>query len=228
MFTIFLLREGLIKFMHTIKPVTIIKITSVLLITGFLFWFNWRYVNLGPEDIKTVFHGFGWAGPIVFVAVYIFRPLVLFPASILSLAGGLIFGPFLGMALIITGAAGGATLSFWIARKLGKNIAAKNWTGKAEKIQNQLEKNGFIYILSLRLIPVLNFDLISYLSGISKISFRHFLIGTVIGIVPATFAYSFLGSSFASGDMTVIIFALSLFVIISLVPLLLKKRVSHL
>jgi uncharacterized membrane protein YdjX (TVP38/TMEM64 family) len=58
---------------------------------------------------------------------------------------------------------------------------------------------GFFYVVTLRLIPLFNFDLISYTAGISKVRYQSFLFGTLLGIVPGTFAYNFLGSSFADG-----------------------------
>ncbi|PYZ95287.1 TVP38/TMEM64 family protein [Salipaludibacillus keqinensis] len=198
----------------------------VLFIVGFLLWINIQYVQLTPEDIREAILPFGWLAPLIYVLIYTIRPLVLFPASILSLAGGLLFGPILGTVAIVVGASSGAILSFWVARKLGKNIAAKKWTGKGEKIQSQLEENGFFYVLTLRLIPLFNFDMISYLSGISKVKFRHFMVGTVVGMIPGSFAYSFLGASFVEGDAFLILTAVSIFILVSTVPFLFRKRLN--
>ncbi|WP_233254181.1 TVP38/TMEM64 family protein [Salipaludibacillus keqinensis] len=212
--------------MDKIGKKTLMKGAIVLFIVGFLLWINIQYVQLTPEDIREAILPFGWLAPLIYVLIYTIRPLVLFPASILSLAGGLLFGPILGTVAIVVGASSGAILSFWVARKLGKNIAAKKWTGKGEKIQSQLEENGFFYVLTLRLIPLFNFDMISYLSGISKVKFRHFMVGTVVGMIPGSFAYSFLGASFVEGDAFLILTAVSIFILVSTVPFLFRKRLN--
>ncbi|RNA70288.1 TVP38/TMEM64 family protein [Alteribacter keqinensis] len=167
---------------------------------------------------------FGWFSPVIYILIYTLRPLVLFPASVLSITGGLSFGPLLGTVYTLAGAAGSAAVAFWTARKLGKNIG-KGSAGKGKAIQNQLEKKGFFYVLVLRLIPLFNFDLISYAAGISKVRFSAFILATVIGMTPGVFAFTYLGSSFVDGGFGTLIFAGSLFLIIMLVPLFFKDQV---
>ncbi|WP_308216575.1 TVP38/TMEM64 family protein [Pseudalkalibacillus decolorationis] len=127
----------------------------------------------------------------------------------------------------VIGATAGAVLSFLVARHLGKNIAHHKGKGNLAKIQHQLDRNGFYYVLMLRFIPLINFDLISYCSGISKVRFRSFFFGTLIGIIPGTFAYNFLGSSFVDSNPTVIVTAIVVFIFLSVVPILVKRWLSH-
>jgi uncharacterized membrane protein YdjX (TVP38/TMEM64 family) len=89
--------------------------------------------------------------------------------------------------------------------------------GNAKKIQAQIEVNGFLYVLLFRFIPVFNFDLISYLAGISKVRLSSFFFGTLIGIIPGTFAYNFLGSSMISSNPMIIITAVIVFVVLTFV-----------
>ncbi|WP_246056168.1 TVP38/TMEM64 family protein [Alteribacter natronophilus] len=127
----------------------------------------------------------------------------------------------------LIGASGSAALAFITARYLGKNIAGKEWKGRYKKIQNQLEKRGFFYVLTLRMIPVFNFDLISYAAGVSKVRFIPFITATALGMIPGVFAYTYLGSSFVDGGAGTWIFAGSLFVIVMLVPLLFREKVRQ-
>lgn len=206
---------------------TAIKGLAIAIFIGFLLWFNNAYLEITPEQIRNWILSFGWFAPFLYIILYTLRPLILFPASILSLTGGLAFGALFGTIFTIIGATAGAVVSFLIARKLGKNLAQKAWTGKSAMIQNQLEKKGFYYVVLLRFIPILNFDMISYLAGISKVTFQSFFFGTLVGIIPGTFAYNFLGASIVDGDWATIIVAVLIFLIIMFVPIFTSKKVKE-
>ncbi|TDL74909.1 TVP38/TMEM64 family protein [Peribacillus frigoritolerans] len=188
-----------------------------------LVWFNHNVLHLAPEEIRGWILSCGWAAPVLFILIYTIRPLILFPASIMSLAGGLAFGPVWGTFYTVIGATLGAVLSFGLARVLGENlfrVRLEKW----RKLETQLWEKGFLYILLLRLIPVFPFDLVSYAAGISKVKFWAFLFGTLLGIIPGTFAYNFLGSSFFQGKTLYVIIAAAVFILVTLIPLFLKKR----
>ncbi|MGG4491242.1 TVP38/TMEM64 family protein [Metabacillus idriensis] len=188
-----------------------------------LVWFSHKVLHLAPEEIRGWILSFGSAAPVLFILIYTIRPLILFPASIMSLAGGLAFGPIWGTFYTIIGATLGAVLSFGLARVLGENlfrVRLEKW----RKLETQLREKGFLYILLLRLIPVFPFDLVSYAAGISKVKFWAFLFGTLLGIIPGTFAYNFLGSSFFQGKTLYLIIAVTVFILVTTIPLFLKKR----
>ncbi|KQX68144.1 TVP38/TMEM64 family protein [Paenibacillus sp. Root444D2] len=196
-----------------------------IVVIGGLLWLNYKVLHLGPEDIRAWILSFGWASPVLFIFIYAVRPLILFPASVLSLTGGLAFGPVWGTVYTIVGATIGAVLSFWLARFLGNKLVSTRSKEKWGKLEKQLQQKGFIYILLLRLIPIFPFDLISYGAGVAKVNFSAFLFGTLLGIIPGTFAYSFLGSSFLHEKKSYIVIAVIVFVLVTLIPLVLKKRV---
>lgn len=209
------------------KKINKINIVLLIGITVLLFWFGHSYLNFTTEQIRNWILSFGLIAPVVFIVAYTIRPLVFFPASVLSLAGGLAFGTLWGTIYTVIGATMGVVLSFWIARHLGKNITQKNGKGNVAKIQHQLDKNGFYYVLMLRFIPLINFDLISYCAGISKVRFPSFFFGTLIGIIPGTFAYNFLGNSFVNSNPTIIATAIVVFIMLSVIPILVKKWLSR-
>jgi uncharacterized membrane protein YdjX (TVP38/TMEM64 family) len=210
-----------------LKKKTVLKILIILLTIGFLLWFNNEYIQTTPVEIRNWILSFGWFAPFLFMIIYTLRPLILFPASILSLAGGLAFGAAFGTIFTVIGATAGAVLSFIIARKLGKNVAKKEWTGKSATVQRQLEEKGFFYVVLLRFIPILNFDMISYLAGISKVKLRAFFFGTLFGIIPGTFAYNFLGASIVDGDWVTVLLAIAIFLLVMFIPILTSKRLKQ-
>lgn len=203
----------------------IVRIILLLMIIGGLIWFSRSYLNINPTDIKEWILSFGMWAPILYILLYTIRPLIFFPASVLSITGGLAFGALMGTVYTVIGATLGAVVAFLVAKKLGTGlIKQKDGAGKVEQIQRQLEKNGFIYVLIFRLLPIFNFDLISYAAGLSKVRLLPFFLATLIGIIPGTFTYNFLGSSIVSKDPRIIIGAVTVFVVLTIVPWYIQKR----
>ncbi|KIL51472.1 hypothetical protein KP77_09840 [Jeotgalibacillus alimentarius] len=157
--------------------------------------------------------------------MYTVRPFILFPASVLSLAGGLAFGPLYGTLLTMTGATAGAVLAFIFAKKAGAKRVEEKLGNRGEKLQHKLEYNGFFIVLLLRLVPLFNFDLISYAAGASKLRLLPFALATLIGIIPGTFAYTFLGFSTGSDSTQTIIIAVTIFAVIFIIPMLFRERI---
>ncbi|WCK52955.1 TVP38/TMEM64 family protein [Aneurinibacillus sp. Ricciae_BoGa-3] len=200
------------------------KLMLLLVVVGLLLWINHTYIHATPQSIRDWILSFGWIAPLLYILLYTVRPLLLFPASILSLSGGLAFGTLFGTVYTVIGATLGAALSFLVARYLGKDLVRKQWTGNWGKLETKLAEQGFLYVFLLRLIPLFPFDLISYISGISKVHFRAFVYGTLFGIIPATFAYNFFGASLTKGTVKDIILAILMFLAALIIPLLFKKK----
>ncbi len=205
---------------------TIFKISMIVLVVGFFIWFNYGYLDLQPQDIRTWILSFGWIAPFVFVTVYTLRPLILFPVTILSLSGGLAFGTVVGSVLTLLGCVGGATISFWIARKFGKGLRPKTDRGLLEKLEEQMASRGFIYVLFVRLLPFVPFDLVSYASGVSRIRFRAFFMATLIGAIPGTIIYNFIGSRLAEGNFLASAIAFAILLIVTSILLIYRKKMG--
>lgn len=189
-----------------------------------IIWLSRSVFNVDATGLRSWILSFGLWAPAIYIVIYTIRPLVFFPASVLSIAGGLAFGAWQGTLYTIIGATLGAMLSFSVAKTMGKSLVRKEWTGNAGKIQSQMEQNGFLYVLLFRFIPVINFDLISYAAALAKVRFLPFALATFIGIIPGTFAYNFLGSSFISGNPRVIILAVLVFSLLTIVPILIRNQ----
>ncbi|WP_404407065.1 TVP38/TMEM64 family protein [Jeotgalibacillus malaysiensis] len=200
-------------------------IIIVIIVTALII-LNQTVLDLSPERIRNWILSVGVLAPILYIALYTFRPFILFPASVLSLAGGLAFGPLYGTLLTMTGATAGAVLAFMFAKKAGAKRVEEKLGHRGERLQHQLEHNGFLVVLLLRLVPIFNFDLISYAAGASKVRLLPFALATVIGIVPGTFAYTFLGFSTVSDSAETFIIAVTIFAVIFIIPLLYRKKIK--
>lgn len=202
----------------------VIKWSLAALAIVLVIWLSRSVFDVNAEGLRNWILSFGLWAPLFYIIAYTIRPLIFFPASVLSIAGGLAFGAWMGTLYTIIGATLGAALSFVVAKTVGKSLVKKQWTGNAAKIQTQMEQNGFLYVLLFRLIPVINFDLVSYLAAIAKVRFVPFVLATLIGIIPGTFAYNFLGSSFVSGNPQIIAAAVAVFIVLTVVPILIRNR----
>lgn len=115
-------------------------------------------------------------------------------AAIFSLSGGLLFGLFEGAILNILSAAIGATLLFLLARyAVGDRIKARAGPF-LKRMSEGFERHAFNYLLFLRLIPVFPFWAVNLAPALLGVPLRTFILGTILGIIPGTLAYTAFGS----------------------------------
>ncbi|HAZ39847.1 TVP38/TMEM64 family protein [Exiguobacterium sp.] len=170
----------------------------------------------------------GLTGMLLYVLAYTVRPLVFFPASLLTVFGGYTYGPWLGTLLDVIGAGTGGLLSFWIARLLGRRGVEKLiGKGKLNVLDDRIATNGFLVVLIVRLIPLFPFDAISYASGLSKIRFKQFAIANYIGIIPGAFVYNNIGSSLRDPFSWQFFLAIGLYVLFFAVGLVAQQILKN-
>ena len=136
-----------------------------------------------------------------FMLIYIVQTGLSLPgATILSLAAGALFGPWLGTLYAVTAAGIGAGLAFLACRYLFRDVVVKKFGVKLEGINRELEGRGLNYLLFLRLVPVFPFFLINLAAGLTRLPLRTFLLGTFVGIIPGGFVYVNAGAGLAAID----------------------------
>ncbi|NQX70011.1 TVP38/TMEM64 family protein [Paenibacillus alba] len=181
--------------------------------------------SLDLDVITEWLRDLGPLGGLFYIIVYTLRPLVLFPATPLTLYGGYVFGAFWGTIYDFIGAGAGALLSFYITRKWGRSSFQRIL--KSKKLQSfdqKAEQRGFMVILYMRLMPFFPFDGISYGAGLSKIRFWDYTWGTLIGIIPGAVVYNVFGASFQEIGSWKFYAAIAMYVLFAGVPLIFKKR----
>ncbi len=140
----------------------------------------------------------GLKGVLAFILAYAgFVALSVPGAALLTIAGGFLFGPWLGTSYAVIGATLGATLVFWAARfgLAGLLARAGPWI---RQFETGFRDNALSYLLVLRLIPVFPFWLVNLVAGAVGLSLPVYLLGTFIGIIPVTFVYASLGNGFGT------------------------------
>jgi uncharacterized membrane protein YdjX (TVP38/TMEM64 family) len=166
---------------------------------------------------------------VIYIVFYIVVVALSIPgASILTILGGFFFGPFVATGYINVGATLGAFIIFIAARFFIGEMVQNKYGEKLKKFNEEIEKNGSNYLITLRLIPIFPFWLINLFAGVTKIKPITFLWTTSLGIIPGSFAYAYSGYAVAKlgaepGVPKNLIFAFLLLAILSIVPVVYKK-----
>jgi uncharacterized membrane protein YdjX (TVP38/TMEM64 family) len=119
-------------------------------------------------------------------------------ATLLTIVGGLLFGWLAGALVTIIAATSGATIIFIAAKTSFETVFTRKAGSLLNKIKDGFARDAFNYLLFLRLTPVFPFWLVNIASALSGVRLKIFVAATALGIIPATFAFSFVGSGLDS------------------------------
>jgi uncharacterized membrane protein YdjX (TVP38/TMEM64 family) len=163
----------------------------------------------------------------VFVACYVMLAAVGVPGrGLMTLAAGFLFGGVIGPVLVILTATTGATMAFLSARLVLRKWVRSHYADRLRPIERGVERNGFNYLLTLRLVPILPMLVVNLGCGISGIKLRTFIIATVLGTIPGSIIFTQAGrhlrSIHSSGDVLspAGVAILGLLAVLALVPVL--------
>jgi pyruvate/2-oxoglutarate dehydrogenase complex dihydrolipoamide dehydrogenase (E3) component/uncharacterized membrane protein YdjX (TVP38/TMEM64 family) len=135
---------------------------------------------------------------LVFFAVYVAATAVSIPgAIILTLAGGAIFGFWLGLLLISFASSIGALLAFLVSRYLLRDVLQRKFKSSFQAINQGIERDGVFYLLTLRLVPLFPFWLINLLMGLTQLRAIRFYTVSQIGMLPGTAVFVNAGTQLA-------------------------------
>lgn len=84
-------------------------------------------------------------------------------------------------------------MAFYLSRIFGKAFVDKILRGKALELDERIEKEGFMIILLMRLSVIFPFDGLSYAAGFTKVKYKDFILGTMLGVIPEMITYCFIG-----------------------------------
>jgi uncharacterized membrane protein YdjX (TVP38/TMEM64 family) len=144
-------------------------------------------------QLQAQLQGLGPWAPAWFFCLKVLTVIFALPSAPVTIAGGVIFGFWAGLFLNISAATGGAALTFWLSRRLGRVEIEKRLRGRLHALDAQLSTHGLWAMLFLRLVPLFPFNAINYGAGLTGISFRAYVLGTLIGITPGAAVFTGLG-----------------------------------
>lgn len=155
------------------------------------------FSQITVEKFKETIESWGIWGPVAYIVFYIMRPLILFPAAILSASAGAIWG-LKGFLYLQIAANLSANAEFFMARYFARGTVEKFLQGKLGEIDKAIVKRGFLTVLLIRLIPNVAWDIQNLGLGLTKVRFRDYFLATLIGILPGSFALVYFGASLIS------------------------------
>ncbi|NEQ55010.1 MAG: TVP38/TMEM64 family protein [Leptolyngbya sp. SIO3F4] len=169
----------------------------------------------------------------VFLGAHTVAAAVGVPGTVLVVLGGALFGLLWGTLWSIIGATAGSIVAFWLARYLlhdwfkHRFCSHPRFKGIFKRLDHTMQKQALACVLAVRFAPISPFNVVNFLFGLTSISITPYAIGTLIGIIPGTLAYTWLGvtgvDALRGGDWWPLILCLSVLMIMSLMPLFAQK-----
>lgn len=193
-------------------------------------YLNLEWLKNNQGQLSAFYRDNGLTVAAGFVSMFLVIGLFLLPgATILSVFSGAIFGLPLGPLLVSFGSTLGALLAFFIARYILRDWIEEKFGERLEPIHENIQENGIHYILVLRLVPLFPFFLVNIAMGVSQVSWKMFMMGTLFGKLPATWVYANAGSHLANlrsiSDITSpgVLGAFTLLGLLALTPVIYKQ-----
>ncbi len=182
-----------------IFPVLLIVISIAIYTSGIYKQFSYAAFLENRAELQNFVQIHYVQAILIFMAIYILSVALSIPgASFLTISGGFLFGGFIGGVITVIAATIGACIIFFAAKTALGSWLEKKCGVWIQKIGDGFRENAFSYLLSLRLIPIFPFFAVNVAPAFFNISFRTYAITTLLGIIPGTFAFSFLGVGLGS------------------------------
>lgn len=204
------------------------RVALGLVIAAPAFWLFLNRESPDPALIQSVASHVGPWAPVAYIVIFVAATLLFVPGAVFGLAGGALFGPFLGAALNLAGATLGATAAFLVGRYLAGDRIRRLAGPRLDGLISGVEAEGWRFVAFVRLVPVFPFNLSNYAFGLTRIPLKHYVVPSLICMVPGTIAFTWLGYAgreALAGDETAIRYALlglGLLAAIAFLPKLLR------
>ena len=155
-------------------------------------------ISVVPQfgELRRIVESSGVWGPVVFVLLQVLLNVPPLPRTMFTVSAGVLFGALAGTALTLFATAAAAVVAFVLVRLTGGRAIAR-YAGhpRAVWVRRRLDHHGTLAVTSLRLIPMVPFAAMNYLSGLSQVRFWPYLVGTIVGSAPSTIAIVALGDA---------------------------------
>ena len=201
------------RYAHQFLPlVVLVAAVAAVWASGLAGQLNWAGLARNKAWLDAWVAQHPVASPLLYAGLYATATAVSLPeAAVLTVAGGLLFGTWLGGTMAALGSTAGAVALFAAARSAFAGSLEKRAGPRISRMRAELHRSGFLYLLAIRLVPLFPFWLVNLAAALAGMRLAPYVAATFIGIIPATFIYAAIGSGIgdvlASGrqpDLTVV------------------------
>ena len=184
---------------RAIPLAVIVALSIVVIAAGWHRQLSFETVARHYEALRDFIAAHQASAVAAYVALYIAAVALSLPVGFyLTVAGGILFGAMLGGIAALVGATAGAVLIFLLARSAVAEHLVRRAGPLAQKLAHGVRADAFSYLLFLRLLPIFPFWLVNLVAALCGVRLVTFAAATALGIIPATFAFAFVGAGLAS------------------------------
>lgn len=218
--------------MKAVKGKILVLLAIVALIFAFFHFGGREYLTLeylksSQQAFASYYSEHAASTIVIYMGIYILVTALSLPgATILTLAGGALFGLVTGTVVVSFASTIGASCAFLVARFLLRDTVQAKFGEKLKVINRGIEQEGVFYLFSLRLIPLFPFFVINLVMGLTPLRLTQFFLVSQIGMLPGTAVYVNAGTQLSQLDSLKGILSPSLilsFALLGVFPLLAKK-----
>jgi uncharacterized membrane protein YdjX (TVP38/TMEM64 family) len=188
-----------LPFRRWVPLVLIVAASAAVVAMGWHRHLSFETLARHHEALRAFIDRHAVAAVLAYVGAYVAVIALSIPVGVfLTMVGGVLFGAVLGGAAALLGASTGAICVFLIARgALGEHLVRRAGP-LAQKLARGFRADAFSYLLFLRLVPIFPFWLVNLVPALAGVPLATFSAATALGIVPATFAFAFVGAGLDS------------------------------
>jgi uncharacterized membrane protein YdjX (TVP38/TMEM64 family) len=216
------------------KKFSILAVILFLALVFFIFdldrFLTLSYIKISQQKFQTLYSETPLLVIASYMAIYIIVTSLSLPgAAVLSLAGGTLFGLWVGVIVVSFASTIGATLACFAARYVLREWIQQKFEQKLVTVNQEIERQGAFYLFTLRLIPAIPFWIINLVMGLTKMPLSTFYWVSQVGMFPATIAYVNAGKELGKIDSFSGILSPGLimsFVILGIFPITVKKLLA--
>jgi len=210
------------------KRSLIVRLLLVAALAAAIIWLGIHREFLQTASLERELQRFGGWAPILFVVLYALATVLFVPGSVLTVAGGALFGPVWGTLWNLSGATLGATLAFVTARYVASDWIAARSGERLGRLMRGVEEEGWRFVAFVRLVPLFPFNLMNYAFGLTRIRLREYVLASFVCMAPGALAYTYLGyagreaASGQAGAIRKAVLAVALLAAVAFLPRLVR------
>jgi uncharacterized membrane protein YdjX (TVP38/TMEM64 family) len=207
----------------------VLRLVLVAALVAAIGWLALHRQYVQAAQLEQHLRRFGAWAPIFFIFLYSAATVLFFPGSVLTVAGGALFGPLWGTLWNLAGATIGATLAFATARYVASDWVAMRTGERLARLMRGVEEEGWRFVAFVRLVPLFPFNLVNYAFGLTRIRLGEYVLTSFVCMAPGAVAYTYLGyagreaASGQSGAIQKALLAVAVLAAVAFLPRLVRR-----